>query len=338
MGNLKEQLPSGQFAMTAAAIFAVALIIGIASIYPAKGSLNYQNPNAELETGTLEKLVAVAGDLDTDKDGLKDWEESLWKTDPKNPDTDGDGTFDGEEVKANRNPKVIGPNDKMSSEEVESVTQGDVPQTTNATDRLARSFFTEYVTVKKSGATVDATNETKIINAALSQTNPQPARQYTEGELEILQNSSESTLRSYANAMGIIQAEHAISTSGSETELSIFAKAISKEDEKELLKLTPIINRYKSMLQALLKLPVPKDLETKHLALVNAISMIGNDVAHMQNAFTDPVQAMVSFSEYTNITSTVPDIYKNFRDYYTQKNILFSTNDPAYSFLNSYKK
>ena len=40
---------------------------------------------------------------DTDNDGLKDWEEILWKTDPNNPDTDGDKTTDGEEIKLNRN-------------------------------------------------------------------------------------------------------------------------------------------------------------------------------------------------------------------------------------------
>ncbi|MCR4311641.1 MAG: hypothetical protein NUV54_03715, partial [Candidatus Taylorbacteria bacterium] len=50
---------------------------------------------------------------DSDSDGLKDWEEQLWKTDPLNPDTDGDGTPDGAEIKSGRNPLVAGPNDKL---------------------------------------------------------------------------------------------------------------------------------------------------------------------------------------------------------------------------------
>lgn len=36
--------------------------------------------------------------IDTDQDGLKDWEEVLWGTDPQNPDTDGDGVNDGDFV------------------------------------------------------------------------------------------------------------------------------------------------------------------------------------------------------------------------------------------------
>ena len=52
---------------------------------------------------------------DADKDGLKYWEEALWKTDPNNPDTDGDGTSDGQEVKEGRDPNVAGPDDKLKS-------------------------------------------------------------------------------------------------------------------------------------------------------------------------------------------------------------------------------
>ena len=46
--------------------------------------------------------------IDSDHDGLRDWEEVLWKTDSKIADTDGDGTNDGDEVKAGRNPLIAG--------------------------------------------------------------------------------------------------------------------------------------------------------------------------------------------------------------------------------------
>ena len=41
-------------------------------------------------------------DVDTDGDGLKDWEELLWKTDSNKIDTDGDGTNDNEEISLNK--------------------------------------------------------------------------------------------------------------------------------------------------------------------------------------------------------------------------------------------
>ena len=43
-------------------------------------------------------------DRDSDADGLPDWEEHLYGSDPLKFDTDGDGTPDGEEVREGRDP------------------------------------------------------------------------------------------------------------------------------------------------------------------------------------------------------------------------------------------
>lgn len=50
---------------------------------------------------------------DDDSDGLSNADEAVWGTDPNNPDTDGDKYLDGEEVKANHNPTIPSPNDKL---------------------------------------------------------------------------------------------------------------------------------------------------------------------------------------------------------------------------------
>ena len=52
---------------------------------------------------------------DLDFDGLSGWEENLYKTDPENPDTDGDGYPDGEEVIAGYDPTKPAPYDKIES-------------------------------------------------------------------------------------------------------------------------------------------------------------------------------------------------------------------------------
>ncbi|HSX24587.1 MAG TPA: hypothetical protein VLG69_01330 [Candidatus Andersenbacteria bacterium] len=50
---------------------------------------------------------------DPDQDGLTNAQESLWGTNPNNPDTDGDGYKDGAEVAACHNPVIPAPNDKL---------------------------------------------------------------------------------------------------------------------------------------------------------------------------------------------------------------------------------
>ena len=51
--------------------------------------------------------------LDSDQDGLSDAEERMYRTDPNNPDTDGDGYSDGTEIKSGYNPLKPAPGDKI---------------------------------------------------------------------------------------------------------------------------------------------------------------------------------------------------------------------------------
>lgn len=89
-----------------AIIFAVALLLFI-GVYSKKGALSQINLLGGRET-TIESQ-----NIDTDNDGLKDWEEDLYKTDPLNPDTDNDGYLDGEEINSGHNPLVKGPDDNQ---------------------------------------------------------------------------------------------------------------------------------------------------------------------------------------------------------------------------------
>lgn len=45
---------------------------------------------------------------DPDGDGLKNWEEAIWNTDPNNRDSDGDGVRDGDEVSIESDPVIQG--------------------------------------------------------------------------------------------------------------------------------------------------------------------------------------------------------------------------------------
>lgn len=69
--------------------------------------------NGQLSEGELGGQNVVNPTGDDDGDSLTNADEALWGTDTKNPDTDGDNFLDGEEVKANYNPTIPSPNDKL---------------------------------------------------------------------------------------------------------------------------------------------------------------------------------------------------------------------------------
>ena len=74
--------------------------------------LKYSNKGSLLGSRTSE--VSQESFKDSDNDGLRDWEEELYHTNPNNPDTDGDGYLDGEEINSGHNPLIKAPGDKLT--------------------------------------------------------------------------------------------------------------------------------------------------------------------------------------------------------------------------------
>jgi len=89
-----------------ASFLAISLILFIGA-YSKKGAFSKINILGVKET-TIESQ-----EKDSDNDGLKDWEEDIYGTDPLNSDTDNDGFLDGEEVSSGHNPLVKAPGDKQ---------------------------------------------------------------------------------------------------------------------------------------------------------------------------------------------------------------------------------
>lgn len=71
--------------------------------YPWGGTPN-TNDYALAVIGQLKYIFSFDSAVDTDEDGLKDWEEVIYGTDPYNPDTDGDEISDGDEIAQGSNP------------------------------------------------------------------------------------------------------------------------------------------------------------------------------------------------------------------------------------------
>jgi len=92
------------------------IVLGVL-VLAAAGSVSYLLPSLTPgapadKTAAAEDALALKSTLvDTDHDGLTDRDEVYWRTDINNPDTDGDGFKDGEEVLTGHNPLVKGPDD-----------------------------------------------------------------------------------------------------------------------------------------------------------------------------------------------------------------------------------
>jgi hypothetical protein len=105
---------------------ALVLLVGVAAIiasgmfvfgHSAFGLDDGKNETSETSQAALlenDSVKSLSG-VDTDADGLLDLDEHRYRTDPKNPDSDGDGFKDGEEVEKGYDPNSLpGTNDQTS--------------------------------------------------------------------------------------------------------------------------------------------------------------------------------------------------------------------------------
>jgi len=138
-------------------LFILALLVlgGVFWILRNNNSNRKQANNNDLKQQYNGPVIAEEIAKDSDGDGLKDWEEALWKTDPNNPDTDGDGTPDGQEIKEGRDPLVPGPDDRLKAPEAGTTTEDGTPSPSlekfssatkeSLTEAISRQFFNDYL-------------------------------------------------------------------------------------------------------------------------------------------------------------------------------------------------
>lgn len=88
-------------------------LVAVFLVFVASKYLKIELPNV----GRQQSNLSFELDNDWDNDGLTNREESYWDTDPNNPDTDGDGYLDGEEVASGHDPLIPSPDDVLSTDD-----------------------------------------------------------------------------------------------------------------------------------------------------------------------------------------------------------------------------
>ncbi len=274
-------------------------------------------PNQKILGQTLTKGLS---ELDSDKDGLRDWEEPLWNSDPNNPDTDGDGTLDGDEVDQGRNPIVAGPNDKLS-QNLDQASGGKNAKPLSATDVLARKFFTDYITLRKSGGIGGQAGRDFLARRAESQVPVIKGKQYKEKDLRVVPNSVENA-RAYGNTLATILIT--TKSSGDKNELQILEDALVLGKKEELAKLEDIRLAFGTVISSMLGTPVPKDAVAEQLTLLNGLSGVKTALLGLQNIYKDPLSGLASLELYRASAPQVAQALRGINTYLRNKGVEFS--------------
>lgn len=263
--------------------------------------------------------------VDRDNDGLLDWQESLYGSDPVSADTDGDGTNDGDEIKDGRDPTVPGPDDTLINTKTiikdEFNTEGYTPG--SMTDNLSKDLFASYLTLKGENQLNSESGEflaTELANSVGYQANL--ITQYSREDLNLV-DSSDENLTKYGNDFAVIYIDY----------LNQFESAKDLPDN-EYLKV--ISEKHKALSGVLASMNVPDVAVNVHHEIINRVYNTGLILEDMIDYETDPLKSLLAVKKAQINSNGEVELYSSLANYFEDNDIIFTDNN-VIRFWNSYK-
>lgn len=338
---MNKYLPSKKFILI---FFSIILALGI--IYFVSFYGKFKATEVKLSVADNKTKMQQFMALDSDKDGLKDWEEALWKTDPKNPDTDGDGTPDGDEVNLGRDPlkantasKGQTPNDYIDPKIIAADKKAEEDYSKlSSTDKLSRNLFSDYLATKKMGTTLSTADTENIVNNFVANLPDPSYTQYTLKSITTMSITDATSVKNYGNQVAEIILKNLNTQTGDVyTIISDYSSSEADVAPTEPLEaLAPIIAKNQSTVDALLKVKVPLEMTNLHLNLINAFSKTVQDLTTIKNAPTDMVSTLVVLNQYDTNTTNLSNTLIALTQYIfsSRFSIQYATGDFGYQLFN----
>ncbi len=264
------------------------------SIYVApKVTASSNNPSAE---------------LDTDNDGMKDWEEILVGTDPKDPKS-----------KASLTSSTSITQD-LTKENKEKLTQ---------TDLISRDFFARYMELRQLGSAGDAFSQDELVSKTIRGIVLPVPKSYVSTDIKTKTDTSKEAIKAYGNDIASIFARNAIK---SRNEAVIAKDALETEDLEKLKEIDPIIKSYKNIINSLLDLPAPSAVATLHLDLINSVNHAIFVAESLRKVEQDPISALQGVNLYQVAEKNLRNSVLSIKSYYSYLGIYFEPSEPGYIF------
>lgn len=288
-----------------------------------KSGVNYKKSDFQNRSAKLNK--------DTDNDGLKDWEEALYKTAPNNPDTDNDGTADGEEIKLNRDPLKPGPDD------VFEINNEEESEAKTLTQQIGRDFLLKYLSMKNIEEMSEA-EKNELVNSMLSRLAVPKTEQkkYGESDIKITDDNSKENIKNYINSLGKIFKTFKVM---SKTDLEILNEILADENEERPEKIKELkANRmiYEKVIYEMARQAVPSNYKNIHLSFLNIFSNTSAALGNMEFIYDDPAKALVGIKEYFGETNNLINAFRNFEKQIKNDEVKISPTEEGYIFIRDY--
>lgn len=240
-----------------------------------------------------QSLIVKKDSVDRDADGLADWEEEFWGSDPLNKDTDGDGAEDGAEVTVGRSPIVAGPNDKIV----------DPTERLLALTRVAIKHKQEPLLPAINNLPTVSAYKVSDIKISVSPANTEAVESYSQKVREVMKVYDDpNTINEMILTLGVIE----------------------KNEIANVEKLKQTTSKHLGAVHRLLAIEVPKGGEQIHLNLINALVRMTELSYMMSQVVDEPALALGAVNRYGEQLNFLLAQIKNLNTYLVGNGVKFA--------------
>ena len=290
---------------------------------------------------------------DTDDDGLKDWEEVLWNTNPYTVDTDNDGVSDATEIeerkKAGSGPR-ISQNTGGSVRNIIAQTfpygstrlNTDVNISKAVTEKFMETYLKEKYQEQAAGVSVNQEQlSASLLNDFKDKLETERFQQQgvfvTKQDIKIGTETSPEHMRSYFNELGMIL----LTTDSPDTpEFEIIKEIINQTDgnfefnSARIKKLHDYSLMYLSYATRMRDMRVPQNIVSAHVDMTNSfirLSMIVEDIMHVE---FDPLKGFAAVGAYVDEIKRSEQPLRVFVEEIKKNNLTFAETEGGMVFAN----
>lgn len=229
-------------------------------------------------------IAENAAQRDSDGDGLFDWEEGLWGTDPQKVDTDGDGVIDSEEVTQEAQARIKN-ND----------TTPPVNEDLSVTSEFARSFFGDYLSLREDGTLTPEEARSVFTRGVSGLSINYPEKFVIPGE-NILPNEPPLT-SAYLENLAIILRD-SFPEDADEGEFALLERYVTKNNESAQAQLAQYRDGYGQIHEQLREIVVPETFAKEHRGIIHATTQMEVTTGYFVDVFEDPIAAILAVKDH----------------------------------------
>jgi hypothetical protein len=272
------------------------LMIGSAFAFSGPGAFFGLGRIAEAQSS--EELLKEYAAKDTDTDGLPDWQEALYGTDPLNAESFKAGVKDGDAVAQGLVVPKVAVRPEEAPIDPDSISSIDTAPD-SLTDRFSQTLLKQYLLNR--GTTPPSQEEIlAFVQDGVASLSAEVAAKevYALKDVRSSGTSGVEALKAYAAQVDNAFGAHTVSAE--KNELFYFSDAM-KGDATALKKIKDIGEAYANIADALMDIPVPQEAQRSHLAIANSLMQMSEVAGHMASMEEDPLRALMGIGLYRQI-------------------------------------